>query len=101
VGRLLRVPARESLDFRRCHRAPVLAAHQVFEQDAERVREASDGKTAPLERVQAEDLKRAAGGLERRASPETVANAHSTTFTSSTKYSVSPKQLLGIPTCCL
>jgi len=53
VGRLGRVPAREALDLRRCHRAPVLPAQQVFEQNAERVREARDREAAPLERVQA------------------------------------------------
>ena len=49
VGRLGRVPAREALDLRRCHRAPVLAAQQVLEQDAERIGEARDGEAAPLE----------------------------------------------------
>ncbi len=101
VGRLLRVPARQALDFGRRHRAAVLAAQQVFEQDAERVRQARDGEAAPLERVQPIDLEGAAGGLERRAGPETVGRRHSTTFTSATKYSVSPKQLVGMPLCCL
>src|SRR5205814_6757732 len=81
VGRLLRVPARQSLDFRRCYRAPILTAQQVFEQDAERVRQASDGEAAPLERFQAEDLEGAAGGLETRAMPYSVRRRPSRTFT--------------------
>src|SRR2546422_7102997 len=48
----------------RSHRTPVLAAQQVLEQDAERVRQAGDGEAAPLQRVQPEDLEGAAGGLE-------------------------------------
>src|SRR6058998_943027 len=101
VGRLGRVPAREALDLRRCHRAPVLPAQQVLEQNAERVREARDGEAAPLERVQTKDLEGAAGGLERRSGSEAVRRRHSTTFTPATKYSVSPKQLVGMPMCCL
>src|SRR3989440_3332460 len=99
VGSLPGIPARQLLAFFDAHRLTVLAAQQVLEQDAQRVREAGDRQAAPLERVQPVDLGSAAGGLERRPGPEAVRRRHSTLFTSTTKYSVSPKQLVGIPTC--
>src|SRR4029077_12633156 len=97
--RLLRVPAGQLLDVLRRHRAPVLAAQEVFEQDAERIGETRHREASPLERVQPEDLERATCDLELRGRAEGVGRRHSTAFTSTTKYWVSPKHVVGIPMC--
>ena len=92
------LPARELLDvFRRDHSA-VFAAQQVLEQDLQRVGEAGDRETSPFEGVEAEDLVTGACSLECRPAAEAVHCP--TTFTATTKYSVSPKQLVGTPLCC-
>ena len=101
LGRLLRVPARQLLDFVGPHRAAVLAAQQVLEQEAEGVGEATDRQAPPLQGVEAVDLEAPTTDLERAAAAERVERHCSTGFTSTTKYSVSPKQCVGTPLCCL
>src|SRR5207247_10950440 len=87
VRDLRRIPARQPLDFFASHRAPVLAAQQVLEQDLEGIGEATDREAALFERVQREYVETAAvpGAPGPRA--ETVRRRHSTAFTSTTNYS--------------
>ncbi len=54
--RLLGVPAGEKFDLRRRHRAPILVAQQVFQQDAQRVRQPAQVVAFLLQRVQAENF---------------------------------------------
>src|SRR5262249_50185606 len=100
VRDLVRVPARQLLDVRGLDDPAVLAPQQVFEQDLERVRKLRDRQAAPLQRIQPVDLKRARAGFQRGAAAEAVRAHCGRTFTATTKYSVSPKQLVGTPLCC-
>src|SRR4029077_17346605 len=90
-------PARERFDLAGRHRTPVLAPQQILEQDAERIGEARDRQPAPLECLERGKLERATPDLQRRRRPEAVRRRHSTAFTSTTKYCVSPKQVVGCP----
>jgi hypothetical protein len=101
VGALLRIPARESLDLLGPHGPAVLEPQQVLEQDPQRVGKPGQREPALLERGQAEDLVAPRPDGEPGSRAETVRRRHSTTFTSATKYSVSPKQLVGTPLCWL
>ncbi len=96
VGHLLGVPASELLDVLVAHGPAIFEAQQVLEQDLQRVREARDWKARSLQGVKPVDLVGATARLECGAAAEAV---HSTVFTSDTKYSVSPKQLEGMPLC--
>src|SRR5438445_219175 len=100
VRHLPGVPARQVLEIFGPDDAPIFAAQQVFEQDLQRVGEFGDGQSTALERVEAVDLVRPPARLQRGAAPETVSTHCGSTFTATTKYSVSPKQVVGTPLCC-
>src|SRR2546430_4387303 len=100
IRELRRIPARQPLDLLGPHGASVLPAQQVLEQDFEGIRQAADREPALLQRVQAEDLEAPSSHCEAGPRTETVGRRHSTAFTSTTKYWVSPKQLVGMPMCC-
>ena len=76
--------------------AAVFAPQQVLEQDLEGVGQAGDRQAAPLQGVEAEDLEAPAGRGEGGAAAEAVGR-HGITCTAVMKYSVSPKQVVGIP----
>jgi len=99
VRGLPRIPAGEGLDLFGAHGAPILAAQQILEQDAQRVGQTGNRKAALLERREAEDLPAPPARGELPLAAEAVRRRHSTLRTPTTKYWVSPKQRVGTPMC--
>src|SRR5439155_19567336 len=94
IRELRRIPARQPLDLLGPHGASVLPAQQVLEQDFEGIRQAADREPALLQRVQAEVLEALSCHCEAGPRTETVGSRQSTSFTSTTKFWVYPKQLV-------
>src|SRR5256885_13946982 len=79
----------------------ILLENLLRREDGRTVRgEEIDRQAALFECVQAKDLEAAAAHGELSARAETVRRRHSTAFTSTTKYPVSPKHVVGMPRCC-
>src|SRR5712671_898480 len=100
VGQLEGLPAYQLLDVLGPYDAAILATQQVLEHDLERIGKPGDGETASLQRIEPEDLVAATCCLQRGPSAEAVGTHCGSTFTATTKYSVSPKQVVGMPLCC-
>ncbi len=100
VRKLQRLPSGELLDIGAADGVAVFPPQQVLEQDLERVGQAADREAASFESIQPVDLVGFPAGLQRRAAAETIGAHCGRTLTATTKYSVSPKQLVGMPLCC-